>query len=117
VAAGRDPELIVRRIEREKRTVAAMVRIYCRDHDRRDGALCQDCQSLLDYARLRLERCPFGEGKSTCARCPVHCYRPEMRERIRQVMRYAGPRMLLYHPVLAIRHILDGRKKAPALRR
>ena len=73
-------------------------------------------QELLDYARLRLGKCPYQEGKPTCANCPIHCYRPEMREKIRATMRYAGPRMLLRHPILAILHLLDGRKEAPDLR-
>ena len=57
--------------------------------------------------------CPFGEGKTTCARCPVHCYRKDMREKIRQVMRYSGPRMVYRHPVMAARHLMDGRRKEP----
>lgn len=99
------------RIAREKRTVAAMAALYCRrQHGTRHG-LCPDCRELLDYAHRRLERCPFQADKPICARCPVHCYRPDMRRRIRALMRYAGPRMLLYHPVLALRHLLDGRRK------
>jgi len=105
------------RIEREKKTVAAMIRIYCRDKHNERAGLCETCRQLEGYAFQRLDKCPFGEIKSTCARCPVHCYRPDMREQIRQVMRYAGPRMMLYHPVLAVRHLLDERKPAPRLRR
>ena len=33
-----------------------------------------------------------------------------MRERVRAVMRYSGPRMLTRHPVLAVAHLADGRK-------
>jgi hypothetical protein len=102
------------RLAREKKTIAAMLRIYCgRHHD--DAQVCNQCGELLQYALARLDRCPFGAEKSTCARCPVHCYKPAMRERIRQVMRYAGPRILLRHPILAIRHWLDGRKPVPAI--
>lgn len=91
-------------IEREKQTVERMIRLYCR---RKEGHpdLCADCRDLLFYAQQRLDRCPFGEQKTTCSRCPVHCYKPECRERIRAVMRYAGPRMLLYHPWAALRHL------------
>ena len=64
-----------------------------------------ECRELLEYARLRLEHCPFGERKGTCRVCPVHCYRRDMRERMRRVMRYAGPRMLWYHPVAAVCHV------------
>lgn len=91
-------------IAREKRIVELMVRLYCR---RKEGNrdLCAGCQALLDYAHARLERCPFGERKKTCRRCPVHCYKPDMRERMRRVMRYAGPRMIWIHPVATVRHL------------
>ena len=69
--------------------------------------LCPQCQELLTYAHKRLERCKFGNDKPSCTRCPVHCYKPAMRQQIRQVMRYSGPRMLLHNPVLAIRHLWD----------
>ena len=94
-----------------------MAAIYCRQqHGSRQG-LCPACAELLQYAHTRLERCPFQAEKPTCARCPVHCYRPDMRQRVRAVMRYAGPRMLLYHPILAILHLLDGRTGPAAARR
>ncbi len=97
-------------IAREQRTVAAMMRLWCRHHHGTRTDLCPDCRELLDYAHARLAHCPFGETKTTCARCPVHCYKPDRREAIRVVMRWAGPRMLWRHPWLALRHLLDGRK-------
>lgn len=107
-----------RRLVRERGTLEAMIRIRCRDvHRPAAGGLCEDCRDLLRYAGERLEKCPFGEDKPTCARCPVHCYRPEMRERIREVMRHAGPRMPREHPWLALMHLLDGRRNVPALPR
>lgn len=93
------------RIEREQRTVEQMIRIYCR-HKEGNRDLCPDCKVLLEYARIRLSKCPFGENKTSCRKCTVHCYRPDMKERIRAVMRYAGPRMIIYHPVAAIRHLI-----------
>lgn len=98
------------RIRREKRTVTAMVAMYCRAHHGARGAPCGECAELLEYAHARLDRCRFGEGKPTCGRCAVHCYRPDMRERVRAVMRWSGPRMLLRHPVMAVRHAVDGRR-------
>jgi predicted amidophosphoribosyltransferase len=100
------------RMAREAATVTAMIRLYCRDFHA-SQALCDACQELQDYANQRLERCPYQEGKTTCARCPVHCYKPEMRQRIREVMRYAGPRMLLRHPWMAVMHLIDGARKKP----
>jgi len=103
------------RIRREQRTITAMLGIYCRDHHQSDDALCDDCAKLLDYAHRRLAVCPFGEDKPACNRCQVHCYSAKMRERVKQVMRYTGPRMLTRHPVLALFHILDKIKKSPKL--
>ncbi len=94
------------RIEREKHTVELMIRLYCRKAEG-NRELCEDCRELLTYACKRLDSCKFGNGKPSCKKCTVHCYKPEMRERIRRVMRYAGPRMMLYHPVAAIRHLLE----------
>ena len=99
-----------RRIDRETTTIHKMVELYCRNHHR-ENSLCTDCQQLLDYAEKRTRSCPFGKDKPVCADCPVHCYKPEMRKRIREVMRYSGPRMIYRHPLLAIRHLLDKRLK------
>ena len=103
-------------MDREKKTIAAMLRIYCRHHHATKGELCEQCTELRDYAIRRLDRCPFGIDKPTCANCHVHCYKPEMRDRVRQVMRFSGPRMLLRHPILALLHMLDGRKPAPDIK-
>jgi predicted amidophosphoribosyltransferase len=101
---------------REESTVEAMIHIYCHArHDTSDG-LCRDCLELLDYARMRLDQCPFQEGKTTCANCPVHCYRPDMREKIRAVMRYAGPRTVYRHPVLTVLHFVDSLRREPIRR-
>ena len=105
-----------RRLRRERRTVRAMVALYCRHHHGGRG-LCDGCAGLLSYADTRLDLCPYGPDKPTCANCPIHCYRPDPRERMRDVMRFAGPRMLTRHPYLAIMHMIDGRRAAPLLTR
>lgn len=105
------------RLLRERVTVDKMIELYCRENHATRDALCAECAGLSEYAHQRLEKCVFGAEKPTCANCPVHCYKPEMREKVRVVMRYSGPRMLLHHPVLAMRHLLDGRKAAPELKR
>lgn len=92
------------RIRRERKTIQRMIGIYCRAHHGPADGLCDDCRGLYEYALARLERCLFGADKPACAACPVHCYKPSMRERVRTVMRYAGPRMLLRHPFLALLH-------------
>ena len=100
------------RLQREARTIEAMIRIYCRAHHagaaRSEGhTLCTSCTDLLEYARRRLALCPYQETKPTCAKCPIHCYQTGRRDEIKAVMRYAGPRMMLRHPYLALRHLLD----------
>ena len=103
------------RITREKQTIGAMMHIYCRDRHGKKGTLCCDCSKLLDYARRRLDTCPFQEVKPACNNCVVHCYSAEMRKRVKTVMRYAGPRMLLRHPILSLHHLLDKRRRPPSL--
>ena len=102
-----------KRLDREHRTIVKMVGIYCADHHGgSDASLCEDCSEFLDYAEVRLRKCPYGDDKPTCANCPIHCYKPARRAQVREIMRYAGPRMLLRHPVLAITHKLDGFRRA-----
>ena len=90
-----------------------MIRHYCRDKHGAKQQLCPDCSKLLSYAGKRLQNCPFQEGKTTCGKCKVHCYKPVMREKIREIMRYVGPRMLTSHPIMGIQHIIDGLRKEP----
>ncbi len=96
--------LIRSQIALEKKTVAAMTRIYCKVEHGAASDLCADCRSLLDYAHLRLTKCPYGDDKPTCVKCPIHCYKPDMKEKIKIVMRRAGPRMLFRHPWLTVLH-------------
>ncbi len=98
------------RLARESKTVSLMIGLYCRGHHH-TGHPCAECSELVSYTEQRLAHCRFGTQKPTCLLCPTHCYTPAMRTQIRQVMRYSGPRMLLYHPLLTLRHWLDGRKR------
>ncbi|MDP2359648.1 MAG: nitrous oxide-stimulated promoter family protein [bacterium] len=101
------------RIRREMRTVALMIELYCRaHHDGRSGP-CAECDPLRAYAHQRLAVCRYGAAKPACNKCPVHCYKPAMRERIRRVMRFAGPRMIWRHPMLALIHLLESRRPVP----
>lgn len=103
-----------RRLRRERKTVRLMVEMYCAQHHGGDG-LCSECLELADYADRKLDLCPYGPEKPSCTNCPIHCYRPEPRERIRQVMRFAGPRMARSHPYLAIMHLFDERREPTPL--
>lgn len=104
--------LLKSRREREQETVYTMIRMYCKAHHQ-GQPLCEDCNSLWEYARIRNARCIFGEDKPVCNACKVHCYKPDRREEIRKVMRFAGPRMILAHPLMALDHLLMGLKPHP----
>jgi hypothetical protein len=95
-------KLRARHIEIEKQTVSAMIALYCRGH--RHENPCAECEALEDYALQRLDKCPYGNEKPSCKDCPIHCYKSAMREKIKEVMRYSGPRMLWKYPWLSIRY-------------
>lgn len=101
----------MKQLARETRTKNIMIRMYCRAKHHSNNGICPDCQELIDYSNQRLLACPYGDDKPACSNCPVHCYKPIYRDKIRTVMRYAGPRMIWHHPVLAIRHLIHSRKK------
>lgn len=92
-------------LAREARTIASMIELYCRAHHGTKSGLCPECEELNAYARKRLSCCPFGQDKSVCAKCKVHCYKPAMREKIGAVMRFAGPRIVFVHPLLSLEHL------------
>ena len=97
--------------QREKEMVSQMIRIYCKKKHHTKGGLCAECSELAAYAGQRSDKCPFMETKTFCSNCKVHCYKPDMREKIRAVMRFSGPRMLLYHPVMAVRHVIESKRE------
>lgn len=97
--------------QREKQIVNKMIGIYCKKKHKTRTGLCLMCQELSDYAQLRTQRCPFMESKSFCSNCKVHCYQADMRIRIKEVMRFSGPWMLLYDPIKAVNHIVESRKE------
>lgn len=96
---------------REKAMVSQMIAVYCRKKHGCKNGLCPECLKLDAYAKLRSDKCPFMETKTFCSNCKVHCYKPEMRAKIREVMRFSGPRMLLRHPVAAVRHVIERKKE------
>ena len=101
----RKPKSIPEKREQEKQTIRFMIELYSKkvDHE----PMSQECQDLYDYACKRIDHCPFMETKTFCSTCKVHCYGKQQREKIKEVMRFSGPRMLFYHPVMAIKHVLN----------
>ncbi len=101
-------ESIQKKREREKKLVSQMIHLYCKKNHHTKN-LCPSCAQLETYAKQRSEKCPFMETKTFCSNCKVHCYKPEMRKNIRQVMRFSGPRMIFHHPIMAVRHLIDSK--------
>ena len=97
--------------QQEKRIVALMIRLYCKKKHGTKKELCADCQALCDYAMLRSDKCPFMETKTFCSNCKVHCYKADMREKVREVMRFSGPRMIFHHPVMAVLHVIESKRE------
>lgn len=92
-------------IENQKKTLALMVFIYC-NGKKHNAPICPVCMELLEYAKERLDTCKYGIDKPLCSNCETHCYKPEMRERVKEAMRYSGPRMLYHYPIMALKHFL-----------
>ena len=106
-------KLLTKKLKIELKTIQAMVSIYCKKHHSDCDGLCPQCQTFIDYAHEKLDRCPYGESKPACNKCPIHCYKKTEREQARTIMRYAGPRMLLKHPILTINHIKSVKTPIP----
>ncbi len=92
-------------LEWEKSTIQKMIFLYCRKkHNSPKDSLCPDCKMLYEYSLQRIDKCPFGEEKPRCSQCTVHCYKRSEREKVREVMRYSGPRMIWRFPGPSLRY-------------
>lgn len=101
---------ISKKREQEQALIAEMIALYCK-RNHKTAELCPDCDALQAYAMQRINKCPYMETKTFCANCSNHCYKPDMRDKIRVVMRYAGPRIIFRHPVLVLKHAFYNRRK------
>ncbi|UQF82044.1 MAG: nitrous oxide-stimulated promoter family protein [Mogibacterium diversum] len=104
---------IKRKRQKEIMLVSQMIKLYChKNHTNQNGKeLCDECQELIEYACERSEKCRFMKNKTFCSNCRIQCYSPEMKKRIQKVMRYSGPRIIIYHPLLCLRHVITGAKE------
>lgn len=108
--------MIKDRIGYEQKVIRILIGIYCEGkHGSAKGALCETCEDLNNYAQERIMRCPHGEEKTFCANCSTHCYRATPREKVKEVMRYSGPRIMKSHPILGIMHLVENRKEKKRL--
>lgn len=109
ITESKSEHKIDRKRQKEIDMVSEMIQLYCKRKHKNlyhNGILCDECQELMDYSIARTTRCPFMESKTFCSNCKVHCYSSDMREKIRDVMKFSGPRMMLVHPVICIWHVI-----------
>lgn len=57
--------------------------------------LCPECASFLQYAVTKRLKCPLEDEKPTCKHCRIHCYDRPRREKVREIMGYAGRRLMM----------------------
>ena len=82
----------------EMKLIPVMIRTYCRGNHKTERKaegvkgkeLCSKCKELAEYAAFRLEKCPFKRNKGFCSYCKIHCYKPEYRAEMKEVMKYSG---------------------------
>ena len=98
------------RIEHEKQVITQMIKLYCKKKHHTKDDLCAECVDLNEFAHKRLSHCRHGENKTFCSACPTHCYAPKYRIKIKEVMKFSGPRMLFYKPSLVINHLIEDLK-------
>jgi hypothetical protein len=99
-----------KKIDDEKIIVKMMIYYYCKKHHSYKKNLCFDCTKLKEYAFLKLDNCFYGENKPVCSECKIHCYSAPMRKKIKNIMRYSGPRMVYIHPVAVLKHLKNKMK-------
>ena len=93
-----------------ERTALASDGVELGVYGRKLPIVCEECAELLRYAEKRRAFCPK-EPKPFCSYCDTHCYKPEMREYMREVMRYAGPRSWRHgHAIDGVKHVIDGKR-------
>lgn len=77
-------------IEREMKILTRFVGVYCSKHHHTNGSgPCEECRALIEYAKQRLQKCPY-DPKPKCKDCPTHCYKPEYRQKVREIMKFSG---------------------------
>ncbi|MGO8684752.1 MAG: nitrous oxide-stimulated promoter family protein [Thermoleophilia bacterium] len=114
------------RRQREARTLRLMIALYCHDHHAAapivgargsqvaaPATLCPDCAALAIVCAGALEHCPYGANKPVCATVRCTAISPPGGKKSPRSLRYAGPRMLRRHPLLAVAHLRDSRRRLP----
>ena len=104
------------RTTRDRKILEAMGRIFCKAHhsgEKDPYGLCPSCRETVEATLVRTAVCPYGH-EGNCQDCDIHCQRGEAQERIREIMRYAAPRMVFRHPLMTAEYL---RRKAAKRKR
>lgn len=76
--------------EKQFELLEKFIETYCiHHHNPVEDNLCPECAELRDYARVRLEKCPY-DPKPKCKDCTTHCYAQAKRKKIKEVMHFSG---------------------------
>lgn len=109
-------QTLTRQMAKDIRVIGLFTEIWCGGH-RHDGrqqvtlpgsdkpvALCAECAAFVDYAVMKRRICPLESEKPSCKHCRIHCYAPQQRAKVRQIMAWSGKRMLLRGRLDYLRH-------------
>lgn len=97
------------KIYKESEVVNLMIDLYYKNKVNKDKV--EEKEDLKKYCEFRLSKCPFKDNKPFCSNCKIHCYDNIHQDLIKKVMRYSGPRMMIYHPIVGIKHINETMKR------
>lgn len=104
----KEPEL-KNNVPKERENIRKTFGVYCNaNHETTDGKLCPKCTALLTTVMLKIQRCPYGIGKPICDRCETPCFGEKPTNEFREIMKSGQKKMLLSHPLMAVRHKLAG---------
>jgi hypothetical protein len=94
------------RLNTEKKVFRDMVVLYCKKNHTVNSP-CEECKKIIDYGFKKIEICPYGESKPFCSKCSIHCYEKNMQKKVKEIMRYSGPRIIFYHPIASLKHLIS----------
>ena len=120
----------VREIAKDLKVLGKFVETYCKHHHDAERErftmsglditvttlgkrrVCPDCRNLLAHAVVKRARCPL-DPKPACRLCAVHCYSPENRRKIREVMKFSGRHLILRGHLHLLFHFLARTPESP----
>jgi len=87
-------------VGKDSKVLEQFIQIYCENKhieaikSEKSGVhLCHECHETLEYSKVRRKLCPL-DPKPPCKNCEIHCYRPDQRQKIRDIMRHSGMHLI-----------------------